>query len=93
MSVYTKITEEELSRHLLRYSLGKAVSLTGISDGIENTNYLLKTDQNEYIFTIFENIKKEDVLLIEEPGLDLLNHYNKNFGSGLIQTPKGLITE
>ena len=33
------------------------------------------------------------VLLIEEPGLDLLNHYNKNFGSGLIQTPKGLITE
>tara|TARA_B100000579_G_scaffold114888_1_gene92032 strand:- start:1607 stop:1918 length:312 start_codon:yes stop_codon:yes gene_type:complete len=39
------------------------------------------------------NIAKDDVLLIEEPGLDLLNHYNKNFGSGLIQTPKGLITE
>ena len=54
MSVYTKITEDELSKHLLGYSIGKAISLTGISDGIENTNYLLKTDQNEFIFTIFE---------------------------------------
>jgi len=39
------------------------------------------------------NINKEDVLIVEDPGLDLLNHYNKNFGNGLIQTPKGLITE
>ena len=77
MSVYTKITEEELSRHLLRYSLGKAVSLTGISDGIENTNYLLKTDQNEYIFTIFENIKKDDV----GQYLDFMNHLS---GKGLL---------
>ena len=46
MSVYTKITEDELSKHLLGYSIGKAISLTGISDGIENTNYLLKTNQN-----------------------------------------------
>ena len=77
MSVYTKITEEELSRHLLRYSIGKAVSLTGISDGIENTNYLLKTDKNEYIFTIFENIKKEDV----GQYLDFMNHLS---GKGLL---------
>ena len=70
MSVYTKITEDELSKHLLGYSIGKAISLTGISDGIENTNYLLKTDQNEFIFTIFENIKKEDV----GQYLDFMNH-------------------
>ena len=38
MSVYTKITEDELSKHLLEYSIGTAISLTGISDGIENTN-------------------------------------------------------
>ena len=70
MSVYTKITEDELSKHLLGYSIGKAISLTGISDGIENTNYLLKTNQNEFIFTIFENIKKEDV----GQYLDFMNH-------------------
>ncbi len=70
MSVYTKITEDELSKHLLGYSVGTATSLTGISDGIENTNYLLKTDQNEFIFTIFENIKREDV----GQYLDFMNH-------------------
>ena len=56
MSVYTKINEEELKNHLNQYSIGSPISLTGISDGIENTNYLLKTDLKEYIFTIFENI-------------------------------------
>ena len=56
MSVYTKINEEELENHLNQYSIGSPISLTGISDGIENTNYLLKTDLKEYIFTIFENI-------------------------------------
>ena len=77
MSVYTKITEDELSKHLLGYSIGKAISLTGISDGIENTNYLLKTNQNEFIFTIFENIKKEDV----GQYLDFMNHLS---GKGLV---------
>ena len=56
MSVYTKITEDELSEHLEKYTIGVAIDLTGISDGIENTNYLLKTNEKEYIFTIFENL-------------------------------------
>ncbi len=61
MSVYTKINEDELKNHLDLYSVGSAISLTGISDGIENTNYLLKTDTNEYIFTIFENIHGNNI--------------------------------
>ena len=75
MSVYTKITEDELSKHLLGYSIGRAISLTGISDGIENTNYLLKTNQNEFIFTIFENIKKEDADYLKNY---LIEHVNKD---------------
>ena len=39
MSVYTKINEEELEYHLNQYSIGSPISLTGISDGIENTNF------------------------------------------------------
>ena len=35
MSVYTKITEDELSEHLEKYTIGVAIDLTGISDGIE----------------------------------------------------------
>ena len=41
MSVYTKITKDALSNHLENYSIGQLVGFEGISDGIENTNYLL----------------------------------------------------
>ena len=73
MSVYTKITENDLSDYLEHYSIGKIISLTGISDGIENTNYLLTTDQGEFIFTIFENIKINDI----NKYLLFMNHVNK----------------
>ena len=73
MSVYTKITENDLSDHLKHYSIGKIITLNGISDGIENTNYLLTTDQGEFIFTIFENIKINDV----NQYLLFMNHVNE----------------
>ena len=60
MSVYTKISHNEMNQHLDKYSIGSLISLIGISDGIENTNYLLKTDQNEFIFTIFENLNNNN---------------------------------
>ena len=72
MSVYTKINRDEINIHLDKYSLGSAISLTGISDGIENTNYLLKTDRNEYIFTIFENIDNTNI----SDYLSFMNHLN-----------------
>tara|TARA_B100000700_G_scaffold58208_1_gene63206 strand:+ start:1030 stop:1971 length:942 start_codon:yes stop_codon:yes gene_type:complete len=59
MSVYTKISKDALTEHLKNYSVGEFVSVDGISDGIENTNYLLHTSSGEYIFTIFENITGE----------------------------------
>ena len=73
MSVYTKINRDEINIHLDKYSLGSVISLTGISDGIENTNYLLKTDRNEYIFTIFENIDNTNI----SNYLSFMNHLNE----------------
>ncbi len=72
MSVYTKINHNEMNQHLNKYSIGSVISLTGISDGIENTNYLLKTDQNEFIFTIFENLNNENIA----DYLSFMNHLN-----------------
>ena len=54
MSVYTKISKDALTEHLKNYSVGEFVSVDGISDGIENTNYLLRTSSGEYIFTIWK---------------------------------------
>jgi len=61
MSVYTKISEEEIISHLKKYLIGDLVSLFGIADGIENTNYSLTTTHGSYIFTIFENIDKNEI--------------------------------
>jgi len=74
MSVYTKITSDEVSKYLEDYSLGLFESLEGISDGIENTNYILKTSKGEYIFTIFENIDINKVIQY----LKLMNFLNES---------------
>ncbi|SIO16768.1 homoserine kinase [Sulfurivirga caldicuralii] len=54
MSVYTTITEDELSQFLTRYDLGTLRSFEGISEGIENTNYFVDTEAGRYVLTIFE---------------------------------------
>jgi len=70
MSVYTKISEEEIISHLKKYLIGDFVNLSGIADGIENTNYALITTRDNYIFTIFENIDKNSI----EQYLLFMNH-------------------
>ena len=83
MSVYTKITKDALSDHLENYSIGQLVEIEGISDGIENTNYLLTTTKNEYIFTIFENIDKR----IADKYLKFMNHlHEQEFKCALVES-------
>ena len=72
MSVYTKITDDELNTHLEYYTIGNVISFSGISEGIENTNYLLKTSSGDFIFTIFENITSDRV----NDYLLFMNHLN-----------------
>jgi len=54
MSVYTEVKREQLVTFLNDYSVGELVSYEGISDGIENTNYFVNTDQGQYVLTLFE---------------------------------------
>jgi len=54
MSVYTTITESELSAFLRLYNVGDLVNYSGISAGIENTNYFVTTTQNTFVLTLFE---------------------------------------
>ena len=85
MSVYTKITSDEVSKYLEDYSIGLFESLEGISDGIENTNYILKTSKGEYIFTIFENIDTNKVIQY----LKLMNFLNaSNFKCAKVHNRK-----
>ena len=54
MAVYTTLTASDIRTHLARYNLGALVSHTGISEGVENTNYLIETEMGRFILTLFE---------------------------------------
>jgi len=61
MSVFTKVTPEELSLWLRRYTLGALVELKGIAEGIENTNYFVTTSKGRYVLTLFERLGAGDL--------------------------------
>ena len=62
MAVYTKINSKDLLSLSRDYKLGKIIKSEGIKKGIENTNYLLKTNTKKFILTIFEKRVKEQDL-------------------------------
>ncbi len=54
MAVYTRIKKTEIGIIESKFNIGKILSFKGIKKGIENTNYLIKTNKKKYILTIFE---------------------------------------
>jgi homoserine kinase type II len=61
MSVYTEVGRDDLIAFLHDYAVGDLVSYQGISDGIENTNYFVSTDQGEFVLTLFEQHEFEEL--------------------------------
>ena len=53
MAVYTKINSKDLLSLSRDYKLGKIIKSEGIKKGIENTNYLLKTNNISHCLAIF----------------------------------------
>lgn len=53
MAVYTHLDKLGLDALIDAYAIGAAEALTGIPEGIENTNYALTTEQGRYILTVF----------------------------------------
>ena len=54
MAVYTKLTENNLKDFFIKYNLGKVLNYKGIEEGIENTNYFIKTEKGKFILTLYE---------------------------------------
>ena len=59
MAVYTSIDDHEISDLLARYDIGQLLSLAGIAEGVENSNFLLRTDKNTFILTLYEKRTNE----------------------------------
>lgn len=54
MAVYTEVGDEALSAFLTEYELGSAVAFRGIAEGVENSNFSLRTTVGDYILTLYE---------------------------------------
>ena len=54
MAVYTEVSDEELIAFVAGYGIGDVKSCKGIAEGVENSNYLLTTDQGSFILTLYE---------------------------------------
>ena len=54
MAVYTKLSKNQLDEFFSKYSLGKLINYSEIKEGIENTNYLIKTEKGKFILTLYE---------------------------------------
>jgi homoserine kinase type II len=62
MAVYTEVSDEDLSRFVSGYDIGKLVSFKGIAEGVENSNYILQTDRGSFILTLYEKrVAPEDL--------------------------------
>ncbi|MDH3580424.1 MAG: homoserine kinase [Hyphomicrobiales bacterium] len=54
MAVYTEVSDEELAAFIASYDVGDLLSCKGIAEGVENTNYLIRTSTGPHILTLYE---------------------------------------
>ena len=75
MAVYTEVSDEDLARFLTEYDLGEVTSFKGIAEGVENSNFLLRTTRGSYILTLYEKrVRHEDLPYF----LGLMEHLSSN---------------
>ena len=78
MAVYTKINKKDLLIINSKFKTQKFISFKGIKQGIENTNYLLKSKNEKFILTIFEKRVSKKELPFFMKLMDQLNNLNFN---------------
>lgn len=54
MAVYTEVTDEALADFLTDYDIGTMVAFRGIAEGVENSNYSLRTTGGDFMLTLYE---------------------------------------
>jgi len=78
MAVYTKISKKEISNINQKFKLENIINFKGIKQGIENTNYLLKSKNNKFILTIFEKRVSQKEIPFFMKLMDQLNNLKIN---------------
>lgn len=75
MAVYTEVTDEALTAFLALYEIGTLTAFRGIAEGVENSNYALKTSEGDFILTLYEKrVNREELPYF----LGLMEHLRAN---------------
>ena len=78
MAVYTKISKKDISKINKKFEIERILNFKGIKQGIENTNYLLRSKNEKFILTIFEKrVSKKEIPFFMKL-MDQLNDLNIN---------------
>lgn len=59
MAVYTDVSDVELNAFMDAFELGAVVSFKGIAEGVENSNFYLRTQSGSYFLTLYEKRVQE----------------------------------
>ncbi|MGL1921087.1 MAG: homoserine kinase [Hyphomicrobiales bacterium] len=54
MAVYTEVSDHKLEEFLRLYNVGQLLWCKGIAEGVENSNYILATNEGQFILTLYE---------------------------------------
>jgi len=74
MAVYTEVSDTDLTAFMGAFELGQVLSFKGIAEGVENSNFFLKTERGSFILTLYEKrVREEDLPFF----LGLLEHLSK----------------
>jgi homoserine kinase type II len=74
LSVYTPVSEAQLSDWLRNFSVGRLLAIEPIKAGIENTNYFVTTAQGRYVLTLFERLPAQELPFYLELMAHLARH-------------------
>ncbi len=71
MAVYTDVSDTDLTAFLSAFELGGVLAFKGIAEGVENSNFFLRTERGSFILTLYEKrVREEDLPFF----LGLLEH-------------------
>ena len=54
MAVYTEVSDDALAAFVADYDMGTVVAFRGIAEGVENSNFSLRTTAGDFILTLYE---------------------------------------
>lgn len=62
MAVYTEVPDGDLAAFVNAYDIGEVVSCKGIAEGVENSNFLMRTTKGSFILTLYEKrVERSDL--------------------------------